>query len=162
MDTLEKIIAKAKTAISDNVVPNTAASDTSVPPTVDDLRDQIEHKADEIADDAENVLEDVTEAAQKINWRKVAGYAAAGIAAASAIGAYAYWRSQRRKPLTRAQRLKSQLGLSDVDFHHLRSTINKIDFDQLDKSRRQLGTKLGAYAKQATHKGAKKVAELTR
>lgn len=117
---------------------------------VSDLVDGAEDAVDTVVDEAK-------EAAGKINWRKIAGYAAGGLAVVGAIGAYAYWKNQQ-KPETRSERLKRQLGLAHVDFKHLRSTIDQFDFDELDRSRRRLGTA----ARKATHAGAKKVAELTR
>lgn len=114
--------------------------------------------ADEAKEAVDTAVDEAKEAAGKVNWRKIAGYAAGGLAVAGAIGAYAYWRNQQKKPETRLERLKRQLGMAHVDFKNLRSTIEQFDFDELDRSRRKLGTA----AKKATHKGAKKVAELTR
>ncbi len=113
----------------------------------------------ELADgDRPDLAEKVAEATRRVNWWKVAGYAAAGVVVAGAAGGYLYWRGQQRKPLSRLERLKSQLGFGDVDFRDLKATIDKYDFEALNQSRRQLGS----YAKKATHAGAKKVAELTR
>jgi uncharacterized protein HemX len=114
--------------------------------------------ADEAKEAVDTAVDETKEAAQKVNWRKIAGYAAGGLAVVGAIGVYTYWQKQQRKPETRLERLKRQLGMAHVDFKNLRSTIEQFDFDELDRSRRKLGTA----AKKATHKGAKKVAELTR
>ncbi|MBW8882875.1 MAG: hypothetical protein JF615_16060, partial [Asticcacaulis sp.] len=114
-------------------------------------------QVDDLGEAAEIVVEDAKEAARKVNWWAVAGYAAA-VAAIGAVAGYAYYRSQQNKPKTRIEKLKEQLGLAEVDLRHLRSTINRFDAARLNQSRRQVMQ----YAKQATHKGAKKVAELTR
>ncbi|ESQ87787.1 hypothetical protein ABAC460_18140 [Asticcacaulis sp. AC460] len=107
---------------------------------------------------AEEVVEDVKDAARKINWWQVAGYVAAGAAAAGAVAAYLAYREQQKKPASRLERLRDQLGLSDVDFRHLRSTYNRVDFDKLNQTRRDLAK----VAKKTTHTGALKVAEWTR
>lgn len=142
MDTLDTIAARSAQAAD-------AASAYG-----EDLIDETESQAADLAATAEEKVEEVKEAVSKINWWQVAGFAAAGIAAA---GAYAYWRNQQR-PQTRLERLRDQLGLSAVDFRHLRSTAHNFDLEKLNQSRRQLG----AYAKKATHKGATRIAELTR
>lgn len=112
----------------------------------------------QVAGKAEEVVEDVKDAVRKVNWWQVAGYVAAGAAVAGAVAAYVRYRQHERKPATRLQRLRDHLGLSDVDFRHLRSTYDRVDFDKLNQTRRDLGTA----AKKATHTGALKVAEWTR
>ncbi|EGF89432.1 hypothetical protein ABI_38460 [Asticcacaulis biprosthecium C19] len=112
----------------------------------------------QVAGKADEVVQDVKDAVRKINWWQVAGYVAAGAAVVGAVAAYANYRHEQRKPASRLERLRDQLGLSDVDFRHLRSTYNKVDFDRLNETRRHLGSA----AKKATHTGALKVAEWTR
>lgn len=125
--------------------------EADAPESLDQSLTEAEAVLNEAAEDAEEVV-------RKINWSRIAGYAAAGVAIAGAIGGYAYWQQMQKKPETRLARLKRQLGLAHVDFKNLRATIDQFDFEELDRSRRKFGT----YARKATHKGAQKVADLTR
>lgn len=114
--------------------------------------------ADELKAQAEDAIEDVSEAARKIDWWQVAGYVVAGAALVGAAVAYASYRQYEKKPATRIGRLRDQLGLSEVDFRDLRSTYNRVDLDKLNRTGRELGTA----ARKATHRGAKTVAHWTR
>lgn len=117
-----------------------------------------EDVADELEVRAEEVIEDVGEAARKVDWWRIAGYAVAVTAMAGAAIAYAAYRQYEKKPATRIGHLRDQLGLSDVDFRDLRSTYNRVDLNRLNQTRRDLGTA----ARKATHRGAKTVAHWTR
>ncbi len=146
MDTLDKVTsAPASPAKStDYDVPDYAK-----------LQEDVAEVGKDVEATAETVAEDVETAVAKVNWWLVAGVAAAGI---GAVAGFSYWRGQQRRPQTRIERVRDQLGLSDVDFRHLRSTINRIDWDKLNESRHRLTDK----ARLATHKSALRVAELTR
>lgn len=117
-----------------------------------DAIDELETRADE-------AVEEVSDAARRIDWWQVAGYAVVAVTAVgAAAAAYVAYRQQAKTPASRIGRLRDQLGMSDVDFRDLRSTYNRVDFDKLNRTRRHLGTA----AKKATHKGAVKVANWTR
>lgn len=113
---------------------------------------------EELETRAEDVVDEVTEAARKVDWWQVAGYVLVAAAAAGAAVAYASYRQYEKKPVTRIGRLRDQLGLSEVDFRDLRSSYNRVDLDKLNRTRRDLG----AAARKATHRGAKTVARWTR
>lgn len=142
MDSLDKITTAPNKPLQ-------TARDDARETAIDGLEDTLSDTADIVTQEAEKV-------ARKVNWWAVAGYSAAAVAVVS-VG-YAYWRGQQKKPQTRLEKLRDQLGLSEVDFKHLRSTYRNIDFDKLNDSRRRVVEK----ARQATHNGAKRVAELTR
>lgn len=141
MDTLDKI---------DDTL-TTAAYDASV--TLDEAKTELKDKAEDLAED---VVDQVETVSRKINWMKIAGYAAA--AAAGAIGGYAYFKAQQQKPKTRLERLRDKLGLDSVDMSRLPASLRDIDLNRVRKTSRDVGL----YAKKATHASAKKVAELTR
>ena len=117
--------------------------------------DDFDVAATDVADENDNEVE--YEEKPKTNWWKVAVYTTAGLAVVGAAAGYAYWRAQQ-KPQSRLERLRTQLGLANVDVTRLPSSLRDIDFNQLNQSSRQVG----AYAKKATHVGAKKLAQLTR
>ena len=142
MDTLDTVAARSAQAVDE-------ASDYG-----QELITDAKREGAELAEAADDKVEEAKAAVRKVNWWQIAGFAAGGLAIA---GAYAYWRNQRR-PQTRLERLREQLGLAEVDIRHLRSTVGNFDFDKLNETRRKVGT----FAKKATHKGAKKVVELTR
>ena len=152
MDTLDKITSVPTKRYDEPARDGSLAADVDA--IENDLDDAVD-KAKDVADTAKDAAED---AAGKINWWKVAGYVAAGTAVAVAVTSYVRWRSEQAKPKTRLGQLRDKLGLSDVDFRDLKSSLNRVDFEKLDQSRRELGS----YAKQVAHKSAKKVAELTK
>ena len=108
------------------------------------------------ADLAAEIVDKVETVSRKIDWMKIAGYAA--FAAAGALGGYAYCKAQQQKPKTRIERLRDKLGLDSVDMSRLPASLRDIDFNRVRKT----GRDVGLYAKKATHASAKKVAELTR
>lgn len=140
MDTLDKI------------------EDTLAAPVIDsDVNDDVETGQHEDAHVAE-IVDEVVAVSRKVNWWKIAGYAAAGVAIAGAVGGYAYLKAQEKKPKNRLARLRGQLGLDPVDMSRLPASLRDIDFSRVRKT----GRDVGIYAKKATHVGAKKVADLTR
>ena len=147
MDTLDTVAANSAQAVDE--------ASTYGQDLITDAGREATKLADAAEDKVEDTVEEAKEAVRKVNWWRIAGFTAGGVAIACA---YAYWRNQQEERLTRLERLRAQLGLADVDFRHLRSTASNFDFDRLNESRRKFGT----YAKKLTHKGAKKVVELTR
>ena len=138
MDTLDKFKDTVDDAINEGDTKLESGADTEIDASVDDL------------------VDDVVTASHKIDWRKIAGYAA--VAAAGALAGYAYGKNQQKKPQTRLERLRDRLGLETVDLSRLPASLRDIDFNRVKKT----GHDVGAYAKKATHLSAKKVAELTR
>jgi hypothetical protein len=117
--------------------------------------DDFDVAAIDVADEDDSEVD--YEEKPKTNWWKIAAYTAAGLAVVGAAAGYAYWRAQQ-KPQSRLERLRTQLGLANVDVTRLPSSLRDIDFARLNQTGRQVGT----YARKATHVGAKKVAEFTR
>ncbi|ESQ79431.1 hypothetical protein [Asticcacaulis sp. YBE204] len=125
----------------------------------DNTRELVTKAEGLVEDKVEDLIEDVDSVARKVDWKQVAGYVVAAVAIAGTAFAYGRHRQQQAQlPVTRAAKLRDQLGLSHVDFRDLKSTYNRVDIDKLNQTRRHLGM----IAKKATHRGALKVAELTK
>jgi hypothetical protein len=62
---------------------------------------------------------------------KIAGYVVAGLAVVAVAGVYAYRSQKRKRPMTRLQHLKAQLGLTDADFKDLKANLSKLNLAQL-------------------------------
>ncbi len=126
-----------------------------------DVRQDIEDKYNDFKDRVEGAVDEAADVVSEVaprgfgRWTMIA---AGAVVAAAAVGGYAYWRSQQQKPKTRFERFKDRLGLSHLDMTSVPSAVRSVDYDQLNRT----GRDLGRFAKKKVHVGARKVAELTR
>ena len=158
MDTFDTLTSRAK-APGDDTAPFQPASDYGVR---DDVNEGFD---DDIADETPEAqalksegdqADDAVKSVVATNWWKVAALSLGAVTvAAAAAGGYVYWRAQQKTPQSRFERFKNRLGLDKLPLDKF--GLDRIDFAKLEAQRR----KATEYARQAAHKGAKKVVELT-